>query len=89
MPAKSHPVSAVAERYDVDDQTVRDWINAGDLAAVNVARAGARRKTWRVTDEAMAAFERSRRAVPVAMPGREVRTAARRRKKLAGTREYF
>ena len=83
--AKAHPVSAVAELYSVDDQTVRDWIKAGDLAAVNVGKAGAKRPSYRVTPEALEQFERSRRAVP--MPSREVRT--RRKKQATGQRVYF
>jgi hypothetical protein len=78
--------AAVAERFDVEQEQVLTWIRAGHLAAVDVGAPGNKRPTYRVAVASIEAFERSRR-VPVAMPGREVRT--RLRKRLVGIREYF
>lgn len=58
----------VAARYGVTVQSVLAWIHAGELRAVNVGRnPNARRPRWKVTEEALAAFE-ERRAKPAPMP---------------------
>ena len=64
------------ERYGVSAHTVLAWIASGELRAVNVARsANGGKPRWRITEEALSAFEASRTPGPPA-----VRT--RRRKKI-------
>jgi excisionase family DNA binding protein len=55
---------AVAEKLGVDADTVRGWINAGELHAIDVAQRGCRRRRWRIAPSDLAAFERSRSAIP-------------------------
>jgi excisionase family DNA binding protein len=58
-------VNAVAERYAVTEHTVLAWIGRGELRAVNVGRRpGGKRPRWRVTPEALAAFEAARTPAP-------------------------
>ena len=66
----------IAERYAVAPEKVLLWIDVGELAAVNVASPGSSRPRWRVTAEALEAFERRRAAVPPApRPKRRQRPA--------------
>lgn len=63
------------ERYGVSEPTVLGWINSGQLVALNVAKtAAAKRATWRITPEALAAFEAARAATPA--PERKQRKRA-------------
>lgn len=56
-------VSQIAERYAVTVPTVLGWIRSGELKPIDVSRRpGSRRPTWRVTPEALAAFEAMRTA---------------------------
>ncbi|HJZ56251.1 MAG TPA: helix-turn-helix domain-containing protein [Gemmataceae bacterium] len=82
--AESYTVAHIAERYGVSSHTVLAWIDTGELQAVNVARSPrARRPTWRVTAEALAAFEALRSGGPV--PPR----ASRRRRQPDGVIEFY
>jgi hypothetical protein len=54
----------LAERYGVDPNKVLGWIRRGELAAVNVATTTGGRPRWRVSPEALAAFEAARAAGP-------------------------
>jgi transposase len=66
----------VARRYRVGQDKVRKWIARGELVAVNTATALCGRPRWVVTADALAAFERGRRAGPSARPpGRRKRKA--------------
>jgi excisionase family DNA binding protein len=68
-------VKDLTERYGVGEQTVLAWINCGELRAINVGRRPATKKPrWRITQEALAAFELARTRSP-ALP-----RAARRRR---------
>lgn len=71
----SHDLKNVSAKYGVSVSTVSSWICNGELAAVNVSRNPASRKPrWRVTDEALAEFEKSRAAVtPTLKPPRRRR----------------
>lgn len=60
----TYTVSQVAERYLVDADKVLGWIRAGELAALNVVQRVGGRPRWRITAEALAAFEASRAAQP-------------------------
>jgi hypothetical protein len=56
----------LAERYGTSTETISAWIRTGELMAVNIARRrGAHKPRWRVSAEAVAAFEAARSAVPV------------------------
>jgi hypothetical protein len=64
-------VMDVAERYSVSRETVLSWILGGLLSATHVAPAGSKRKFWRVSEQALADFERTRtngRAAPPRSP---------------------
>jgi hypothetical protein len=76
-------VRQVADRYAASERVVLSWIAAGELRAINVARhAGAKRPSWRITAEALQAFELSR--TPAAAPSR-----APRRKRPAEVIEFY
>jgi len=68
-------VRNVCERYGVSEHTVLHWLHSGQLKAVNVGRdLGAKKPRWRVSQEALDAFEALR--TPTPQPPR-----VRRRKK--------
>ena len=78
----THSVRDLCERYGVGEHTVLGWIRSGELRAVNVGRRlGAKKPRWRITPEALAAFELLR--TPTAPPPRT------RRKKQAGVIEFY
>jgi hypothetical protein len=85
MPREWFTTAEAVERLHVSPDLLGDLIRGRALEAIDVSRPGSKRATWRISAAAMAAFEKSRKAVP--MPSRSVVT--RRRKKLAGVREYF
>lgn len=57
-------VLALAERYAVSQHTVLQWIRTGELRAVDVSRRLGGRPRWRITPDAMAAFELLRTPTP-------------------------
>ena len=57
-------VKETAERFRVGQHTVLHWIESGELAAVNVARNAGGKRHWRITPEAIQAFELLRSAEP-------------------------
>lgn len=77
-PAKTPP--EIAKRLKVKPETVITWIRSGRLQALNVASPGCRRPRYRVTPEALEAFERSLSVTPP--PKTQRRTTQR-------TRRYF
>lgn len=50
----------VARLYGVTKQTVIGWCEDGTMPAINVARASARRKRWRMSEDDMEEFNRRR-----------------------------
>jgi len=74
----THGIKDLCERFHVAEHTVLGWIKHGELQAINVARRPGTRPKWRVTEEALAAFELARTATPP--PER-----ARRRKQSTGS----
>jgi excisionase family DNA binding protein len=55
----------VAERYGVTVRTTLSWIAQGELKAINVARSrNAMKPRWRITKEALEAFELARTNSP-------------------------
>ncbi len=58
-------VHDLCERYGVGEHTVLGWIASGELKAVNVGRRlAAKKPRWRITQEALAAFELARTHTP-------------------------
>jgi transposase len=58
-------VRDVSERYSVGEHTVLNWIASGELRALNVARhPNGGKPRWRVTAEALEAFEVARTSTP-------------------------
>jgi excisionase family DNA binding protein len=76
-------VQNVADRYGVSEHTVLVWIAHGELRAINVGRhQGARKPRWRITEDALAAFEQMRATTPP-LP------QLRRRKRPADVIEFY
>jgi excisionase family DNA binding protein len=76
-------VRDLCEHYGVSEHTVLGWIRSGELKAVNVGRwPGSKKPRWRITEEALAAFEQAR--TPTPPPSR-----ARRRKRPVGVIEFY
>jgi excisionase family DNA binding protein len=76
-------VRDVCERYGVGEHTVLGWIRSGELRAVNVGRSlGAKKPRWRITQEALEAFEAARSAGPL-------QPRSRRRKRPADVIEFY
>ena len=79
----TYSVHDMCERFGVGEHTVLGWIRSGELKAVNVGRRpGLKKPRWRITPEALAAFEQLR--TPTATP-----PVTRRRKKSADTEVVF
>jgi hypothetical protein len=57
---------AVARKYGVAAGKVIDWIESGQLAALNLATRPDGRPRYSISPEALDAFERARAVVPVA-----------------------
>jgi excisionase family DNA binding protein len=58
-------VRDLCDRYGVGEHTVLAWIHSGQLRAVNVGRRpGAKKPRWRITQEALEAFELARTSTP-------------------------
>ena len=76
-------VKDMCERYRVGEHTVLVWIHNGELAAIDVSRQSAGKPKWRITQDALTAFEISRTATPA--PPR----AGRRRKPPADIVEFY
>jgi excisionase family DNA binding protein len=67
-----YTVDDLCKRYGVTEGTVLAWIKSGALSALNVGRRlGAKKPRWRVSPEALAAFESAR--TPAAQPPRGTR----------------
>ena len=65
-----YTVQDIQRRYNVTVQTVLGWIHSGELRAVNVGRRqGAKKPRWRITQEALEAFEQARTPVRPAPRG--------------------
>jgi excisionase family DNA binding protein len=75
-------VRDLCERCGVSEHTVVSWIHSGQLKAVNVGRRpGAKKPRWRITREALEAFEQLR--TPATPPPRT------RRKRPADVIEFY
>jgi excisionase family DNA binding protein len=79
----TYSVRDVRERHGVSEGTVLSWIRAGELRAVNVGRRpGAKKPRWRITPEALEAFEQLRTPTPR-------RASSRRRSADATVIEFY
>jgi excisionase family DNA binding protein len=58
----TYSVKDLCERYAVGEHTVLAWIKSGDLLAVNVGRRIGGKVKWRITADALRAFEQLRAA---------------------------
>jgi excisionase family DNA binding protein len=58
-------VRDLCERYGVGEHTVLGWIASGELRALSVGRRpDSKKPRWRITQEALEAFELARTATP-------------------------
>jgi excisionase family DNA binding protein len=60
----TYGVKDLCERFAVGAHTVFAWIRRGELRAINVGRRPHGRPRWRVTQEALEAFELARTPTP-------------------------
>lgn len=60
----TYSVKDVCEHYGVGEHTVLRWIHEGELKAVNVGRRLGGKPKWRITAEALEAFENLRTPTP-------------------------
>jgi hypothetical protein len=70
----------LARRWRVKDSKIVAWITAGELHAINVANKGARRPRYRISPDAVQAFELMRSVMPPPKVTRRRRNADRPRK---------
>ena len=77
-------VHDLTERYGVSEHTVLGWIRSGELRAVNVGRrVGGKKPRWRITQEALEAFELLR------TPGPPPARMKRRKKRPTDVIEFY
>jgi transposase len=78
--ASTLSVRDIADRYGRTEATILCWIKSGELRAINVGRKpGAKKPRWRITPEALAAFELARESgtpAPVKTRRRQKRDGA-------------
>jgi excisionase family DNA binding protein len=79
----TYSVRQVAERFHVGEHTVLAWVRSGELHAVNVGRNPDGKPHWRITSEALQAFELLRSAQPIESQPR------RRRRRDAHVIEFY
>jgi hypothetical protein len=70
---RGYSVADLCQRWKVGSDKIHGFISRGELAAVNVATNLAGRPQWRITPEAVAAFERRRTSAPSPKPQRRRR----------------
>jgi Helix-turn-helix domain len=75
-------VAQVAAKYGVDAHAVLAWIRGGELSAIDVAHRRGRRPRWRISQDAIDAFESARSSRPQQV------TARRPRAKSAGVIQF-
>ena len=64
---------AVARLLGIKPERVIEFIRAGELRAVDVARRGSMRPRYRISPDALAAFEAARSVTPLPKPSRRHR----------------
>ena len=63
-PARYQTPPQIAARYGCKAETVVGWIRSGELKALNLAKRGSMKPRFRVSPEALEAFELARSVVP-------------------------
>jgi excisionase family DNA binding protein len=72
-----YTVQDLQRRFGVTDHTVLGWIRSGELRAVNVGRRpGGGKPRWRISHEALDAFEQLRTPAPAPARTRRQRRPA-------------
>lgn len=56
----TYSVKDLQNRFGVGEHTVLGWIRRGELRAINIGRKPTGRPKWRITQEALDAFEQLR-----------------------------
>lgn len=56
----TYQVKDIRERYGVSEQTVLKWIHSGELKAIDVSPQRKTRPKWRISEDALKAFEQLR-----------------------------
>jgi hypothetical protein len=79
---KTYGIKDLCERFAVGEHTVLNWIRRGELRAIDVSRKQGGRPRWRITQEALTAFEFGR--TPTPPPPR-----VRRRKRPAEVIQFY
>ena len=82
---KWYSAAEAAKIKNVVTATIIGLIDDGDLEAVNVARRGAKRRRWRISEAMLAAFDERRGNKPAATP--EAKSS--RRTIQRPTKDYF
>lgn len=82
-PTRALTPQQVADQYAVSADRVRAWISSGELRAVDVSQRRGGRPRWRITPDALAAFEAARSTSPTPKQTR------RRRHRDAEVVEFF
>ncbi len=77
-----HPPAAIAAALRTKVDKVYTLIGSGELQAVNIAQRRGGRPRWRISEEALQTFLRSRQSVKPA-------PATRRRKRPQSVTQYF
>jgi hypothetical protein len=78
-----YTVNDIMQRYEVSQHTVLEWIDSGELRAVDVSRKRGGKPRWRITVQALEAFEQSRTKTPAPPP------SPRRRKRQDDVIEFI
>jgi hypothetical protein len=81
-PETGYSVRDICARYRVGQSKVLTWIRNNELAAVNVAGCLAGKPQWRITPDAVQAFEQQRRYGPAPK-------APRRKRQPIGMVDFF
>lgn len=71
-----YTVKELAEKLRVTEHTILCWIHNRELLATNVNRVVGRKPRWRISEEALKAFEESRSPSPPAPAKRRARQPA-------------
>ncbi len=84
---KWYSAAEAAKIKNVVTATIIGLIDDGELEAVNVARRGAKRRRWRISEAMLAAFDERRCSKPAASS--DSKPAASRRTIQRPTKDYF
>ena len=60
----TYAIKDLCERFAVGEHTVLGWIRRGELRAIDVSRNRGARPKWRITQDALDAFEQLRTPTP-------------------------